>query len=328
MQPLFKLSFVFLLLISLQLYAIDNNSHKEEIDFVVAKDGSGDYTSIQEAINGTKSFPYERITIFIKKGTYNEKVKIYQWNPMLTIIGESKEETIIEYNDYFDAVGLGRNSTFHTATLQIDANDCIVKNLTISNSAGPVGQAISLAITSNRVIVENCNINGNQDTVYVTGEGNKQYFKNCYIEGSTDFIFGQATAVFNNCTLHSKSDSYITAASTPKGIGFGLVFINCRLTAATNVGKVCLGRPWRVYAKTVFINCNMGQHILPQGWDDWDKPDSHQKTFYAEYNSTGLGKNITSRVSWSHQLTKEQYKIYTVKNILKTDQDDEWYLKP
>ncbi len=298
---------------------------KDEKNLVVTLDGSGDFTSIQEAIDQSKAFPDERITIFIKNGVYKEKIKIHEWNSNLMLIGESKENTKITFDDYFNKMGLGRNSTFYTYTLLVQADDVILKNLTIENSSGEVGQAVALSVTSNRVGVINCNILGNQDTLYATGSG-KHYYKNCYIEGTTDFIFGSATAYFENCLIQSKKDSYITAASTPKDTNFGYVFKNCKLTATANINKVYLGRPWRIYAKTVFIDCELGKHILPEGWHNWSKPESEKTTFYAEYESRGEGANSKTRVNWSHQLSKRDVKKYTTQNILgENESNKKWY---
>ncbi|WP_037348899.1 pectate lyase [Sediminibacter sp. Hel_I_10] len=296
-------------------------------EVVVAKDGSGDYVSIQEAINNSKAFPYDRITITIKNGIYYEKVKVHEWNPNITLIGESKEHTIITYDDYFDKIDLGRNSTFYSQTVLIDADRTILKNLTIENSAGDVGQAVALAVNATEVAVINCNLLGHQDTLYASGKG-QQYYKACYIEGTTDFIFGNATALFENCQIHSKRDSFITAASTPKEADFGYVFKDCDLTANDEVTKMYLGRPWRIYAKTVFINCNLGDHILPVGWDNWSKPEAEKTTFYAEFNNSGEGYRPNERVNWSHQLTKSEAKSYTIKTILgnpKKSSKKEWY---
>ncbi|TBV27637.1 pectate lyase [Meridianimaribacter sp. CL38] len=302
-------------------------SPKNPMKIVVAQDGSGDYTSIVEAINNTKAFPYERITIFIKNGVYKEKIKIYEWNENLALVGESKEQTVITYDDYFNKMGLGRNSTFHTYTLLVEANNVILKNLTIENSSGEVGQAVALSIFSDEVVVANCNLLGNQDTLYASGKG-KQYFKDCYIEGTTDFIFGSATAFFDNCHIHSKKNSYVTAASTPQDAAFGYVFKNCKLTASEDVDEVYLGRPWRLYAQTVFIDCELGEHILPIGWHNWSKPEAEKTAFYAEYSNKGKGFQPKERVDWSHQLSKKEAKKYTLKNVLgnhKDSSEKEWY---
>ncbi|MBC3845022.1 pectate lyase [Winogradskyella echinorum] len=303
--------------------------HKDELNITVAKDGTGDYVSIQEAINNTKSFPYDRVTILIKNGVYKEKVKIHEWNPNILLIGESKDKTIITYDDYFNKVGLGRNSTFYTYTLLVEANNVVLKNLTIENSSGEVGQAVALSVFSDEVVVVNCNIMGNQDTLYASGKG-KQYYKDCYIEGTTDFIFGSATAFFENCQIHSKKNSYITAASTPKDSLFGYVFKDCKLTAEKDVNEVYLGRPWRVYAQTVFMKCDLGNHILPKGWHNWSKPEAEKTAFYAEYRNYGEGYKPKERAGWSHQLTKREAKKHTLKRVLgdKNKKDNEqWYLK-
>ncbi|MCH4551690.1 pectinesterase family protein [Aestuariibaculum lutulentum] len=296
---------------------------KDPYNMVVAKDGTGDFTTIQEAMYAAKSFPYERVVINVKNGVYNEKVHIYSWNTHVSLIGESKEGTIITFDDYFKKIDLGRNSTFHTSTLLVEGDDFIAKNLTVKNTAGAVGQAIALSVNANRCYFENCAFIGNQDTVYTAGEGFKQYFKNCYIEGTTDFIFGEATVLFEDCQIHNKSNSYITAASTPKGQNYGYVFKNCNLTADSNVTEVYLGRPWRFYAKTVFINCKMGKHIRAEGWHNWKKAEAEKFSFYAEYNCSGEGYKPESRVPWSHQLKKSQAKKYTKENILKST--TKWY---
>ena len=282
----------------------------------VAQDGSGDYTSIQAAIDASRSFPDQRVTIFVKNGIYKEKIVVPAINTRLSIIGEDTEKTIITWNDYFNKMNRGRNSTFYTYTLLVIADDFYAENLTIENTAGPVGQALALYVKGDRCVFRKCRILGNQDTLYTDGLNSRHYFDECYIEGTTDFIFGPATALFNNCTVHSKRDSYITAASTPEGKPFGYVFLNCKLTAAPEAKKVYLGRPWRDYAKTVFVNCELGAHIVPAGWSNWSGTQRDKTAFYAEYGNSGPGADISQRVPWSHQLTKKEARKYTVKNIL------------
>ena len=286
------------------------------VSMTVAKDGSGDYTSIQTAVDAIKSFPDKRITIYIKNGVYHEKVKVPAWNTNLSFIGEDKEKTIISWDDYFDKIDRGRNSTFFTYTLKVEANDFHARNLTVQNTAGPVGQAVALHVTGDRCVFINCRILGHQDALYAAGQNSRQYYDSCYIEGTTDFIFGAATALFDNCTINSLNNSYITAASTPEGKPYGYVFRNCTLTAAPGVDNVYLGRPWRDYAKVVFMNCIMGDHIVPQGWSNWGHTNRDKTAYYAEYNSTGPGANSQMRVDWSHQLTREQAAEFTLNNIL------------
>ncbi|MES2240144.1 MAG: pectate lyase [Bacteroidota bacterium] len=297
---------------------------KDEYNVVVAQDGSGDYNSIQEAIYNSPSFPYKRVLITIKNGMYHEKVRIPEWNTKISLIGESKEKTIISYEDYYGKINLGRNSTFMTPTVLVEANDFVASNLTIQNTAGPVGQAIALSVVADRVVVSNCIILGNQDTLYTSGEGFKQYFKDCFIEGTVDFIFGSATAVFDNCTIHSKSNAYVTAASTPENSKYGFVLMNCKLTAGEKATEVYLGRPWRINAKTVYLNCEMGKHIRKEGWNNWSKADAEKASFYAEYNCSGPGFQPKERVAWSHQLTKSEAKDYTLDKIL-GDSKSNWY---
>jgi pectinesterase len=285
-------------------------------DFVVAQDGTGNFSSIQKAIDACKAFPDTRVIIFVKNGTYKEKLQIPSCNSKLSIIGESAEKTIISYNDYFGKINRGRNSTFYTYTVLVQANDFRLENITVENTAGVVGQAVALHVEGDRCLFHNCRFLGNQDTVYAAGEFSHQYFSNCYIEGTTDFIFGEATVLFDKCEIHCKVDSYITATSTPEGKPFGFVFLNCKLTATDGVKKAYLGRPWRIYARVAYLNCEMGSFICPEGWHNWDKPDTEKTTYFAEYKNTGLGALVNQRVIWSHQLSDEEAKSFTPENIL------------
>ncbi|WP_372772670.1 pectinesterase family protein [Mangrovibacterium sp.] len=318
-----KLALLFLFLLSNLLGKAENDT---KYNLIVSQDGSGDFTHIQDAIDATKAFPDKRISIFIKNGIYREKVLVPSWNTLLSLVGENVEKTIVIWDDYFDKIGRGRNSTFFTYTLKIEADDFFAKNLTIKNTAGPVGQAVALHVEGNRCVFKNCILSGNQDTAYLSGENSNQLFQNCTIEGTTDFIFGSATVVFYECSIISKANSFTTAASTPKGKEFGFVFLKCWLHASENVSEVYLGRPWRPYAKTVFIRCELGDHIVPEGWKEWSNKDNLSTTYYGEYMNTGTGANLKNRVNWSFQLSKKQAKKYAVQKILgdwaNTFQDD------
>jgi hypothetical protein len=147
----------------------DFGAIKKTNTLTVALDGSGDFTKIQDAINASPSFPYEKVTVLVKNGVYNEKVRIPQWNTHLALIGESKEKTIISFDDNFSKINLGRNSTFYTATVSVEADDFSASNLTIKNTSGDHGQAIALSVVANRVQISNCNILGNQDSLYLSG---------------------------------------------------------------------------------------------------------------------------------------------------------------
>jgi pectinesterase len=311
----FYYGILFCLSTGLLSFTFSKQKVDDKYDYVVAKDGSGDFTSIQAAIEACKSFPDNRIRIFIKNGVYHEKVFIPSWNNKISLIGESKDSTIISYNDYFNKINKGRNSTFYTPTLLVQGNDFHAENLTVENTSGPVGQAVALSVEADRCSFFNCKFLGNQDTLYLAGENNRQYFIDCYIEGTTDFIFGEATPLFEKCIIKCKADSYITAASTPEGVAYGFVFKNCIIEAAPGVKKVFLGRPWRKYARVVFIDCKMGDFINPKGWSNWNGTENYKTVFYAERNSSGDGADKNQRVSWSHQITEAQAEKYNVKNI-------------
>lgn len=288
---------------------------QDKFTMTVALDGSGDFTSVQKAIDASKAFPDQRVTIFVKNGIYKEKLVVPSCNTRLSLIGESIDKTILTYDDYFDKINRGRNSTFYTWTLLVLANDFRLENITVENSAGPVGQAVALHVEGDRCVFVNCRFPGNQDTVYAAGRYSRQYFYNCTIEGTTDFIFGEATVLFENCVIHCKSDSYITAASTPEGKPFGFVFLNCKITATENAKKVYLGRPWRNYAKVAYLKCDMGSFICPEGWHNWSKPESEKTTAFAEYGNTGAGASTVRRVPWSHQLSEKEAANYSKEHI-------------
>ncbi|PZX49414.1 pectinesterase family protein [Algoriphagus chordae] len=281
---------------------------KVEHDIVVAQDGSGHFKTIGEALDAIRVYLPKPLIVYIKAGVYKEKLTILGPVTNVTFVGESPETTIITYDDFAAKNNMG---TFETYTLKVLGSSLTFKNLTIQNTAGPVGQAVALHAEGDRLVFENCRFLGDQDTMFASGENSRQLYKNCYIEGTTDFIFGSATALFENCEIHSKSDSYITAASTPEWVAYGYVFKNCKLTAAEGVTKVYLGRPWRDFAKTVFINTEMAEHILPEGWHNWSRQDAEHTVFYAEYGSVGVGANPASRVEWSHQLSEDELKYYS-----------------
>jgi len=306
----------FILFVS-AIFILSNTVPAQDIyEITVAADGSGDYSTIQKAIDACKSFPDKRITIHVRNGVYREKVVVPACNNQLSIIGESAEKTIISNGDYFGKVNRGRNSTFYTFTLMVEADDFYAENLTIENSAGPIGQAVALDVRGDRCAFHNCRILGNQDTLYTDGLNSRQYFSGCYIEGTTDFIFGAATVLFDECTIYSKSSSYITAASTPQGKSFGYVFMKCKITAKEGVQNVYLGRPWRDFAKVVFMNCDLGPHIFPAGWSNWTGTSRDKTAFFAEFDNSGPGADISHRVEWSHQLNKTEASEYTLQKIL------------
>ncbi|RKR81474.1 pectinesterase [Mucilaginibacter gracilis] len=320
-----KLSVFLLLLLSAAVVMAQATIFPKDI--TVALDGSGNYKTIQEAVNSVRDFG-QKVTIHIKKGIYHEKLVVPAWKTQITLLGEDKENTIITNNDYSgkavpggkDMFGKDKFTTYTSYTVQIQGDDFTAQNLTIENTAGRVGQAVALDVEADRCRFINCKLLGNQDTLYTSNENSRQYYQDCYIEGTTDFIFGEATCVFQSCTIKNLTNSFITAASTTARQKFGFVLFDCKLIADTSVNKAYLGRPWRAYAKTVFIRTQMGAHITPEGWNPWKGdalfPDKDKTAYYAEYKSTGPGANAQGRVKWSHQLTDSEFKQYTLNNIL------------
>lgn len=302
----------------------------------VAQDGSGDFTTVQAALNAIPFNNQTPVVVQIRKGVYTEKLTLDSTKQFVTLIGEDKATTILTYNDFSGKVTAPDGRTLTTSTsgsFYIFGHNFRAENLTFQNTAGPVGQAVAAFVTGDRMVFVNCRFLGFQDTLYTGSprQWGRQYYKDCYIEGTTDFIFGSATAVFDHCTVFSKAGGhYVTAASTPEGKAFGYVFRDCVLTnvpPAERVGSqmppangapandVYLGRPWRPFAKTVFINATLGAHIKPEGWHNWSKPDAEKTTLYAESNSTGPGAMAQNRVVWSKQLTADETRNYNLPTI-------------
>ncbi|SHL62619.1 pectinesterase [Chitinophaga jiangningensis] len=298
------------------------NPQQYKYVFTVSKDGSGDFKYIQDAIDAMRVYPLMPIVLYIKNGVYNEKIELPAPNTDVRFIGESVDSTIITYNDYS---GRGKLTTFTSYTVKISGNRFIAENITFVNAAGPVGQAVALYVDADKAVFKNCRFLGHQDTIFTGGEGARQLFVNCYIEGTTDYIFGPATAVFQNCTLHCKANSYITAASTTAGKAYGYVFTDCRITADPGITSVQLGRPWRAGAKTVFLRCEMPAAIAAVGWSNWSNPDNEKTVYYGEYKSSGPGANAAGRVTWSHQLSDKEAAQYTLSNIFRLAGTDSWY---
>ena len=272
-------------------------------DYVVAKDGSGDFFTVQEAINAVPDFrKNKRTTILVRSGEYKEKLIVPASKINISMIGE--EGAVITNDGYakkLNALG-DEMSTSGSSTAYIYAPDFYAENITFANTAGRVGQAVACFIEGDRVYFKHCRFIGNQDTLYTYGKESRQYYEDCYIEGTVDFIFGWSTAVFRNCEIHSVGNGYVTAPATDKGKQYGYVFWNCRLTAAPEAKSVYLSRPWRPYAQVVYIECQLGKHILPAGWDNWRNPANEKTVFFAEYKNTGEGANTKQRVSYGKQL--------------------------
>lgn len=290
------------------------SSSKQLKKIVVDKNGKGDFKTLQEAINSVRAFdPNYSYLIFVNEGVYYEKVIIPDQVSDLMIVGENVDKTVISNNDHALIKNMG---TFKTYTLQVRGNNITFENITFENNAPIVAQAVALHTEGDRIIFKNCKFLGNQDTIYTGGNDARLYFENCYIEGTTDFIFGPATAWFENCDILCKKNSYITAASTPEEIEYGYIFNNCNINVTDNVTSVYLGRPWRPYAKTLFMNCNLPIQINPLGWHNWNNSENEKTTRYSEYNNYGEGSNTLQRVYWSRQLTSEDAQNITLENTM------------
>ncbi len=294
------------------------NKYDNPDTIFVARDGTAEFRNIDDAIEVCRAFMEYRKVIFVKAGTYKEKLIVPSWLTNIEICGEGPDRTIITYDDHANirrpetgkAMG-----TFRTYTMKIEGSGITLKNLTIENNAARLGQAVALHTEGDRLVFVNCRFLGHQDTIYTGAGATRLWFKDCYIEGTTDFIFGPSTAWFEECTIHSKQNSYITAASTPQGQPYGYIFHRCTLTADAGVDKVYLGRPWRPYAHTLFMQCTLGSHILPEGWHNWNNPQNEQTTRYEEYNNTGAGADTRQRAPWTRQLTKKQAALITPEQV-------------
>lgn len=303
-----KIIFICLLLFSVGIFA------QEKTEYIVDRNGTGDFRTIQEAINSVRTAdPRGLITIRIKNGVYKEKLIIPPHVTNIKMIGEDRDKTIINYDDH---ANINKMGTFKTYTFLLSGNDITLENLTIENSSAELGQAVALHIEGDRVVLRNCRLLGHQDTLYAGRDGARQYFENCYIEGTTDFIFGPATTWFEGCTIHCKKNSYITAANTPRNIKYGYIFNNCTITVSDAVTAMYLGRPWRAYSMTLFMNSTLPKEIRPEGWDNWRNPANEKTVRYMEYNNKGEGADTSKRVKWSKVLSATEAKEYTIQNVL------------
>ncbi|WP_083652540.1 pectate lyase [Bacillus sp. MRMR6] len=298
------------------------------VKLVVSKDGSGDYDTVQKAIDAVPDNNTEPVEIFIKNGTYKEVVRVPANKPFISLIGESAENTILTYDNYAKKARPegGTYGTSGSASVYLYASDFTAKNVTMENSFDEStveggSQAVAVYTRGDRMKFDHVRFLGNQDTLYANG--GTQYFSNCYIEGDVDFIFGAARAVFDNCDIvsldrgSSTNNGYITAASTNINDPYGFLFINSRLISEAAEGTVYLGRPWHpggdpnAIASVVFMNCELGAHIQQEGWTDMSGFSAKDARFY-EYKNEGPGVNLDRP-----QLTDEEAANYTVENVLK-----------
>ncbi|HVS83673.1 MAG TPA: pectinesterase family protein [Pyrinomonadaceae bacterium] len=285
---------------------------KDRYSLVVAADGTGDFTSVQQAIDHVPEYNMHRFVIHIKPGTYKEQVKLSQTKPFITLQGEDALKTTLTFNLSATISGDTRLSY----STYVGSSDFRAENLTFENTCGTGSQAVAVYVNTDRAVFRNCRFLGWQDTLFA--HGGRQYYKDCYVEGHVDFIFGNATAVFESCHIHSKGQGYVTAhwcMSDAETNGY--VFLHCKLTGAETGKGVYLGRPWRPYGRVVFIECWMDAHIKPEGWDNWRDPAREKTARFAEYKSSGPGANPSARVPWSRQLNEEEIQSFATKTFLR-----------
>lgn len=286
------------------------------VDLTVAADGSGRFTSVQQAIMSVPSgFATNPVNIHIRAGTYKELIYVQREKRFFHLIGDDATNTVVTYNLNANLPGPDGKliGTFRTPTATIDAEDFTAENITFENSAGPVGQALAIRVDGDRAIFRHCRFLGWQDTLFLNR--GRQYFDDCYIAGHVDFIFGGATAFFEMCSIHCLRDGYITAASTPDNQPFGFVFADCSITGVPGV-KTYLGRPWRIFASTIYLNTEMSAVVRPEGWNNWKKSEAEKTARYAEFQSTGPGATPEQRARWARQLTAAEAARITPESVL------------
>lgn len=328
---------------ALTLLLLTVGSQLHAYDLTVAKDGTGNYTTVQAAIDAAPTGRTAIFSIFIKNGRYREVVTVPTNKPFIQLVGESVGNTVLTYNNSAGTVVAGvALGAQNSASVTINAPDFSALNLTIENSFGEAasnGQAVALLLNADRAAFRNCRFLGNQDTMYLKGNGTpRQYFLNCYVEGNTDFIFGSAVALFESCNIYAKvkataSVSYIAVPNTPAGQAFGLVFKRCNVTGHSVAGGTTydLGRPWQANPKAVYLSCNLSTPlILDEGWASTSSAGTAtiRDSYFVEYQNThfnGRPINGSARVLSgqgltppppSSQLTATEAATYTKANIL------------
>lgn len=282
----------------------------------VAADGSAQFTTIQEAVMSVPSgSPAAPVIIRIKPGIYREVVYIQHEKRYFRLVGEDAATTIISFNLHANMAGLdGKNiGTFRTPTVTVDADDFEAERVTFENSAGPVGQALAIRVDSDRAVFRECRFIGWQDTLFLNR--GRVYFDRCYIAGHVDFIFGAAAAFFDDCQIHVRRDGYITAASTQADQPYGFVFRRARITGEPGV-KTYLGRPWRDFSATVFVDSELSAVVRPEGWQNWNLPAREKTARYGEFGSRGDGAAPDARVPWARRLTAAEAAALTPQKVL------------
>ncbi|KAK4491401.1 hypothetical protein RD792_002146 [Penstemon davidsonii] len=274
----------------------------------VDQSGLGDYTKIQDAIDSVPSNNSELVFIWIKPGTYREKVVVPADKPFITLSGtNAADSTVITWND-------GGNAPSQSPTVKILASDFVGRYLTIQNTYGKTGKGVALKVSGDKAAFYGCRILSYQDTLL--DDIGRHYYKNCYIEGATDFVFGNAASLYEKCHLHSisKGDGAMTAQKRESPLeNTGFVFLGCKLTGS---GGAVLGRPWGSYSRVVYAITYMSDVVQPQGWNDWEDPTKQKTAYYGEYKCYGPGSKRDKRVKWSHSLSNEEAAPFLAKTMI------------
>ena len=302
------------------------------VSYVVDCNGKGDFASLQACFEALPAKSAEWRTIYVRPGVYREKLTLDVYKNKVAIVGTgaAPEEVILVWDDNSGKVVDGYEmTTYDCWSFSVQADEVYLQNLTVRNDA-PRRQAVALETRGDRIWIDRCRIEGNQDTFFPKNYVARLLVTDSYIEGTTDFIFGPSIVLFDRCHIHAKSDSFITAASTTERNKYGFVFRDCRVTTSERVTKLYLGRPWKSTARTVWMRCELPAAIRPEGWHNWNDPNRERSSYYAEWQCTGPGADRSGRVAWSYEMTDEEAAEYTEENIFakKTGSEqfhDEWH---
>ncbi|MBN1865961.1 hypothetical protein JW916_01595 [Candidatus Sumerlaeota bacterium] len=313
---------------------LDPSEATPQPDAVVSPDGGKAHTTVQAAVAAVPENLTLPFVILIKPGKYEGQIVVPKTKPNVRFVAEDPTNTVLTYALNVQEIDDKTDPKYNGTGVVVLADGFRAENLTFENTSGDHGQALALRIDGDRAVLKNCRLLGWQDTLRVD-EG-RQYFRDCHIEGRVDFIYGSGTSVFDHCVIHSKNGGYVTAASTAED-RVGFVFTHCKLTndpepwvdPAENIRvrlskppQAYLGRPWRPYGSVTFVDCEMGDHIRPEGWHNWGNAENEKTARYAEYSSTGPGANPAARVEWSKQLTDEESEAFSIENVLRGS--DNW----
>lgn len=296
----------------------------------VALDGSGDYNKVQEAIDSVPLSNRTRTVIQVAPGLYKEPLYVPKTKNLITIAAYCPENTVISWNNTATAIihhqasrviGMG---TFGCGSAIIEGEDLIAENITFENSAPQgSGQAVAVRVTADRCAFYNCRFLGWQDTLYL--HYGKHYLRDCYIEGSVDFIFGNATALLEHCHINCKSQGFITAQSRKSSQeSTGYVFLRCVITGNGGSAYAYLGRPWGPFGRVVFAYTWMDACIRSVGWHNWDKPENERSACFYEYRCFGPGSNPSNRATWSRELLAEEAEEFVSHRFIDPDPQRPW----